>query len=243
MTTVLAVPAPGRLDRAVLDVADSMGTVLGASVRRLAAGDGELEPPLSERILAELDEPRSVVAVLPATALTRLAWPVLQRAHKPVVVVPTAITEDGHWQLNRALIPLDGTVESADAVADTVGLLADAGVELLVLHVFDAATVPRFWDHHGHADQVWQSEFLARYCDRPGARMQWRSGTPGEHVLDVAAAEHADLIALGWSQRLDAGHARTVRRTVEQSSVPVLLLPARIGHGGPLGTFASRRLF
>jgi hypothetical protein len=162
--------------------------------------------------------------------LAQLAWPVLQQARKPVVVVPSVVTEHGHWQLTRALIPLDGTAESADAVTGTVGLLSDAGVDLVVLHVFDAATVPRFWDHHGHADQVWQSEFLARYCDRPGVRMQWRSGTPGEHVLDVAAAEHSDLIALGWSQRLDAGHARTVRRTVEQSPVPVLLLPTGTGH-------------
>jgi nucleotide-binding universal stress UspA family protein len=226
---VLAVPAPGRLGHAVLDVAGSIGVVLAAEVRPLEPSADNREPIDPGRILAALEEPSSRVAVLPATTLPRLAWPVLQRTRKPVVVVPSAITEDGHWQLKRALIPLDGTVESSAAVAETVDLLAEAGVELLVLHVFDVETVPRFWDHHSHADQVWQREFLARYCDRPGARMQWRTGSPDEHVLDVASAEHADLIALGWSQRLDPGRARTVRRTVEQSPVPVLLLPAGKG--------------
>ena len=46
--------------------------------------------------------------------------------------------------IRRVLLPLDGTPESAVAVADTMGLLACAGVDLIVLHVFDAATVPRF---------------------------------------------------------------------------------------------------
>ena len=229
--TVLAVPPLHQPTGPVLEVAESLAGVLGAAVRRLEQptkrAPAEPEP---DRVLAELAQPATAIAVLPAATLTGLAWPVLQLARKPVVVVPASAASAGHWQLSRALIPLDGTAESAAAVAETVELLSRAGVDLLVLHVFDAETVPRFWDHPGHADEVWQNEFLARYCDRPGVRMQWRSGTPGEHVLDVASAERVDLIALGWSQRLDAGHARTVRRTVEQSPVPVLLLPVGIGH-------------
>jgi nucleotide-binding universal stress UspA family protein len=60
---------------------------------------------------------------------------------------------------------------------------------------------------------------------RPGARLELRSGVAGEQVVDVAMAEQVDLIALGWSQRLDAGRARTVRRTVTEASVPVMLVP------------------
>jgi hypothetical protein len=41
----------------------------------------------------------------------------------------------------------------------------------------------------------------------------------------VAGAEEADLIALGWSQHLDAERSRTVRRSVLHAGVPVLLLP------------------
>ncbi|ATL69319.1 hypothetical protein CRH09_27220 [Nocardia terpenica] len=35
----------------------------------------------------------------------------------------------------------------------------------------------------------------------------------------------ADLIILGWSQRLEPGHAPTVRRTVTEATVPVMLIP------------------
>jgi nucleotide-binding universal stress UspA family protein len=55
--------------------------------------------------------------------------------------------------------------------------------------------------------------------------MEIRSGTPGEQVVDVAEAERVDLIALGWSQQLDADRAHTVRRSVLDSGVPVLLVP------------------
>jgi len=55
-------------------------------------------------------------------------------------------------------------------------------------------------------------------------------------VVDVAGAEEADLIALGWSQHLDAGRSRTVRLSVLHAGVPVLLLPVR----GDQGTFVRR---
>jgi hypothetical protein len=48
---------------------------------------------------------------------------------------------------------------------------------------------------------------------------------PGENILDVAATEHADLIALGWTQNLSPGRAETVRTIVAQTSTPILLLP------------------
>jgi len=96
-----------------------------------------------------------------------------------------------------------------------------------VLHVFDAAAVPRFWDQAAHAHQAWTEESLARNAATAGARLELPSGSPGEHVLDVAGAVEADLIALGWSQHLDAGRSRTVRRSVLHADVPALLLPVR----------------
>ena len=110
-------------------------------------------------------------------------------------------------------------------MAETVEQFARAGVDLVALHVFDAETVPRFWDQAAHARRAWAEEFLARYCAQPGMRLELRSGVAGEHVLDVAEAERADMIALGWSQHLDPGRARTVRRTVRDAVVPVMLVP------------------
>ena len=107
----------------------------------------------------------------------------------------------------------------------TVDLLAGAGIEIVALHVYTAATIPKFQDHAVHAERAWEAEFLSRYCAQPGVRLHMRSGVTAEQVLDVAAAEDVDLVVLGWSQRLDEGRARTVRRTVRDANVPVMLVP------------------
>ena len=112
---------------------------------------------------------------------------------------------------------------------DAAEQFARAGVDLVALHVFDAETVPRFWDQAAHARRAWAEEFLARYCAQPGARLELRTGVAGERVLDVAEAEGADMIALGWSQQLDPGRARTVRRAVLDAVVPVMLVPMASG--------------
>jgi hypothetical protein len=52
----------------------------------------------------------------------------------------------------------------------------------VVLHVFDAQTIPGFWDQHAHAGHAWTQEFLARNCALPGARLE-----------------------LAWSRRLQPG--------------------------------------
>ena len=225
MSAVLAVVEHGTADQPVINVATAIAAVVGASVRRIDLTGVTGPARKADRVLAELDEPATVLGVLPgAASLQRLGWPVLQQARKPVVLVPAA-ARPGPQMISRALIPLDGTPESAVAVAETIRLLADAGVDLVVLHVFDATTVPKFWDQPAHAEQAWQSEFLARYCDRPGVRLELRSGVPGEHVLDVAATEQADLIAVGWSRQLGEARAQTLRQTLREAHVPVLVVP------------------
>lgn len=225
MSAVIAVVERGAADQPIADVATAIAAVMSASVRRIDLTDVAEPARKAGRVLTELADAATVLGVLSgAASLQQLGWPVLQRARKPVVLVPAA-SRPGPLMISRALIPLDGTPESAAAVAETIRLLADAGVDLVVLHVFDATTVPKFWDQPAHAEQAWQNEFLARYCDQPGVRLQLRSGVPGEHVLDVAATEQVDLIALGWSQQLEEARAQTLRQTLRDAHVPVLVVP------------------
>ncbi len=226
MPEVLAAVEAGQ-DSLVTGVAELISGIVQAGTRRLDVPGGIGQEQAAALMLRALDEPAAVLAVLAAHASPRAAcWRVVQRASKPVVLVPPG-AKVRRPAISRVLLPLNGTPESAVAVADTMGLLARAGVDLIVLHVFDAATVPRFWDQAAHAHQAWTEEFLARNAAAAGARLELRSGSPGERVVDVAAAEEADLIALGWSQHLDAGRSRTVRRSVLHAGVPVLLMPVR----------------
>jgi nucleotide-binding universal stress UspA family protein len=178
-------------------------------------------------VLLAVDDPQVHMAALPYSAghAARLVTDVIQRCLKPVVIVPVGRHARPSTAIDRILVPLDGSVESAETVTGIVALFRASGADIVVLHVFDQSTVPKFWDQPVHARQSWVEEFLRRYCDQPEVRMELRSGSPGEHILDVAATEHADLIALGWARNLSAGRARTVRATIAEAAIPVLLLP------------------
>jgi nucleotide-binding universal stress UspA family protein len=151
----------------------------------------------------------------------------MAQARKPVLVVPPDARLPTSERFQRVLIPLEGTAPSADAVAEALESLGRAGVAIVVLHVFHPGTAPRFWDQAGHAGQSWGSEFLAHWCDQPGAEVRLRSGEVVNAVLDVAAAESVDIIALGWSQNTAGDRARVVRGIVARSDIPVLLTPTK----------------
>ena len=225
MTHVLAVLGGGMADVSVTGTAEVVAKIAHAQVRRVSLAADLSAEGAAAAVLRALHSPSGVLAVLAGDEPSRPVWRrVVQHSARPVILVPAA-ARGRRRQMRRVLVPLDGTAESAAAVAETVEQFARAGVDLVVLHVFDAETVPRFWDQAAHARGAWEEEFLARYCAQPGVRLELRSGVAGEHVLEVAEAERADMIALGWSQRLDPGRARTVRRAVLDAVVPVMLVP------------------
>ncbi len=225
LTDVLAILGHDEAGPPVTETAAVIARLVGGEVRqvRLAAG---LSPQEAVRqVMRVLHQAGTVSGVLAAGELSRPLWQrVAQQSAKPVVLVP-AEPRDQPPRIRRILLPLDGTAQSASAVAGTAERLARGGAEIVVLHVFDARTVPRFWNQHAHAGRAWTQEFLARYCALPGARLELRSGIAAEHVVKVAGTEQADMIALAWSQRLEPGRALVVRRAVLDAGVPVLLVP------------------
>ena len=102
---------------------------------------------------------------------------------------------------------------------------AGSGVAIVSLHVFDAATVPRFWDRPEHDHAAWSREFLARNAPAAGRHLEVRSGWPSDRILEVAGTERADMIALGWRRRLAPDRAAVVRDVLARTPVPVILLP------------------
>jgi hypothetical protein len=229
MKQVLAVVRNHNAEAAVTEAAAVIARLIHADVQgvRLAA---DLSPERAARkAMQALDRPGTVTGALASDAASRPLWrQVVQQSVKPVVLVPAA-ARDQPPPIRRVLMPLDGTAQTASAIAATAEQLARGGAELVVLHVFDAETVPKFWDQPAHAGHTWAQEFLARYCAQPGARLELRSGAAAEHVLKVAGAEKADLIALAWSQRLGGGRAPIVRRAIVEAAVPVMLVPIAPG--------------
>ena len=101
------------------------------------------------------------------------------------------------------------------------GPAGSAGVDLVVLARLRRGHGPRFWDQAAHAQRAWEEEFIARHAAAVDTRLEVRHGAAGDHVVDVAESEGADLIAMGSVQRLDAderaryGDPCAVRRAVD----------------------------
>ena len=216
----------GRGDEGlVTQTAGVIARLTGGQVRPLRLAADLTAGQAARQVIRALHQPGTVTGIVPGDEMTRPLWQrAAQHSAKPVVVVPAAARRLPP-RIRRVLLPLDGTARSAAAVAEAAERFARGGAELVILHVFDAQTVPKFWDQHAHAGQAWEQEFLARYCALPGARLELRSGTAAEHVAQVAAAEQADMIALAWSQRLEPGRAAAVRQTIQDAEVPVMLIP------------------
>ena len=159
------------------------------------------------------------------TPAGHVATAVVERARKPVVVVPAEPTRDV-GRLDRVLIPLEGTTATSAPIVGIIGRLADAGVVPIVLHVFDVHTVPHFWDHVAHSAPCYALEFEARWWQAAHpVEVLLQRGEPARTVLEVAEQQDVDLIMLGWAQDLSPGHAAVVRRAIAHAHVPVLLVP------------------
>jgi nucleotide-binding universal stress UspA family protein len=234
--------------RAVLETALGIGHLTGASVGAVHVRDGPvetpewlagrdqvplriLEGPVTDALLDAVADPDVIAAVFGARAtpggrrpVGRTALHVLERTSKPIVVVPPEAFGVSPRPFRRLLVPLEGSENSSRPVADSLYPLIVAEVELVVLHVFTNATVPRILDRPYRDLALWGDEFLARFCP-VATRIELRSGSVGGHVAEVCAEENTDLVVLSWSQVSSAGRAAVIRDVLGHSTIPVLLLP------------------
>lgn len=153
------------------------------------------------------------------------ALEVITRVAKPVVVVPPHAPPPGPFR--RILVPLEGTSESSQPLAETIERAIRADIEIIALHIHSPASLPAFSDQSHHETRAWEREFISRFVhgSHEGARLIRRMGVAADDVATVARNADADLIALAWSQDLGPGHARVVRETLARSAIPVLLVP------------------
>jgi nucleotide-binding universal stress UspA family protein len=154
-----------------------------------------------------------------------IALDLATRLHKPVVVVPPL--GEVSSRIDRILVPLDGTESAADAMRATFDIARQREADVIVLHVHTPEALPAVEDQPHHEVEAWSREFIARspaYEDER-TRLELRVGTPGAAIVEAAAQFDVDLVALAWSQRLDAGRAAVVREMLAASHVPTLLIP------------------
>ena len=252
MTTVLAALDNSLAGNPVLVTARALARILGARVgavhvvtdhdrtaRNVAEAAGVplriLEGPVVDRLIEAggADDVAAVVIGARATPSGRrplgsTAFAVATSLLKPVVVVPP----DAHVapEFRRILVPLEGTTSTSLAPRSIVELAQDAKLDVIALHVHDESEIPAFTDQPQHEHEVWAREFLARYCPWGigTVRLERRVGRTDELLPLVAEQVGCDLIALGWTQHLEAGRAPVVRAALERAAVPVMLVPVYV---------------
>lgn len=244
MTTVLAAVDATAAARPVLETASRLAHVLEADTVAVHVGD---DPGLAAAVAEELGASLIIVPGEPADEIVRrgerpdVAWVVLAlsglpsrhepgqtaqavatRLSKPVLVVPPDTTP--RRTLTRVLFPLDGNRGVSAALRPLIAAHVAAGFEVIALHVFQPDTVPRFLDRPEDIN-VWREEFLAEHCAELGIRLATRPGPTADSLLDVAAQEDVDMIAMGWRQDLSPHRAAVVRKVLTTADRPVVLIP------------------
>jgi nucleotide-binding universal stress UspA family protein len=213
-----------------------IGAAAPAELQRLAAATGvrlTCRPGEAAAALVEaLGAPEVVMGVLGSSGAGdtkvpqgRTAAAVMSASDKPLLIVPPGSFPPSLRRLHRVLVPLDDRRESARAVVPVLRLLAGAGLELVVVHVFDRASVPSFWDQPQHATTAWEREFLHRNLPFHLTRLRLRQGTPAAMVVQAGADERTDLVVMGWSRDLSPGRAATLEHQLAHGLLPLLLVP------------------
>lgn len=249
MSTVLAALDSSAAARPVLAVALALGEMTGATVEAVhVAADGAETPawlaahsdvplrvlhgPVDRTLLSAIDDDAVIAAVFGARGTLggrrpagHTAMRLLERATKPIVVVPPDAQATAPLPYRQLLVPLEGAAESSrPVIEELLPLIARPGVELVVLHVFTSATVPRALDRPARDLSMWGDEFIARYCP-VASRIELRTGPIGARVAEASIDEGVDLVVLSWSRDITPGHAAVIRDVLSASTVPVLLLP------------------
>jgi hypothetical protein len=208
----------------VLDHPEPVVEVTEPAELRLIRGDPE------RALLGELAADDVVLLVIGARDYQHGPRPfghvtrgVVAGASKPVLVVPP--NDQSSPSFSHALIALEGDDASSMVVGKVLDRLSAAGIITTVVHVFNEATRPRFLDRPTRDLECLAQEFLDRHVASRTDRLRWRVGPVARRIADVAEDEGADFIVVSWKQHLDTGRATVLVDLLEQTNVPVLLVP------------------
>lgn len=169
----------------------------------------------------------------------------LSDAPCPVFVVRSALSVPGQAHrlrhLRRILVPLDGTPEAVQSVADAARLAERAHARLLMLHIVSSDPLaarphvaPAYSDQYYHELEAWRDEFMRvgfAACDRPAdvsVDVTLRLGEPALAIAQFAAEEDCDLIVAAWGGQLSPGRAAVVRKLLAEAPCPLLFSRARV---------------
>lgn len=162
--------------------------------------------------------------------LGSVAVRIVQGATCPVMVMRASESATGHGQyrqIQRILVPVDGSTHSERAVPVVAKHFASPDTRVHLLNVVDT---PRF------ANKAHMQEYVRWLADQVSEKdivASWEvtEGAPSRQIIEVADRHDADLIALSTHGRTGIDRfvlGSVAERILHISERPLLLIPARV---------------
>jgi nucleotide-binding universal stress UspA family protein len=121
---------------------------------------------------------------------------------------------------------MEGTSSRPRRLEHALELVKALGLDVIVVHVNDANSIPSFSDQVQHETDAYADAFLGRYANGlRRSQLELRIGDPAPEILAVADERHADLVAVGWPSGAGPGRGLIARSVLQHNLVPTLLVP------------------
>jgi nucleotide-binding universal stress UspA family protein len=153
--------------------------------------------------------------------------------------------------IQNILVPMDGSPSAIAALWEAVGLAEDLGAGIEVLHVkgndeFAIGSTTSERDVERAQSDRDMEEAIDQAKNLLGPRLSRRTdaGEPVRKILDVATADHADLIVMGTHGRVGRLHAlvgSVAEGIVRNAPCPVLTVRRTGGEAESFGERLHRR--
>ena len=168
---------------------------------------------------------------------------VVENTYKPVLLIKPDIeisSQNGKWIPTKALIPLNGAPNSAQALIPAMNMLVKTTAEIDLLHISSqeieppkeegAFTTPYYEDYPQHEWNSWSKEFMRRFCpilhnhNHINLKLSLSHGTPSEEILNFAEENKNDFIAIAWHGTFSHLRASTLKQVLAQCNCPIMLI-------------------
>lgn len=172
-----------------------------------------------------------------------VAIKVVENTYKPVLLIKPDVDlnyQNGKWIPQKALIPLNGVPNSAQALLPAMDILAKTSAEIDLLHISchtaeppkekGTFTAPYYEDYPQHEWQSWSKEFMKRFCpvlrnhNHINLKVSLSHGNPAEEILNFAKENKNDFIAIAWHGTFSHLRASTLKKVLAECACPIMLI-------------------
>lgn len=172
-----------------------------------------------------------------------IAVKVVENTYKPVLLIRPDLdicSQNSKWIPQKALIPLNGAPNSAQALVPAMNILEKTTAEIDLLHIScntvdttkeeGAFTAPYYEDYPQHEWNSWSKEFMRRFCpvllnhNHISLKLTLSHGKPAEEILNFARENKNDFIAIAWHGTFSHLRASTLKRVLSECPCPIMLI-------------------